>query len=100
MRRATLDLTPELFVEFAKLCKSGLPRRIVVKENPLPDDARIVDIRLKDTLLPYTLQLVLESESFNEVATNPDSAMPPRLPELPLVVFETQSELKVEYDVE
>lgn len=85
-RLATLDLTPELFVEFAKFCKQGAPRNIVVRENPLPDDAKIVDIRLKRAF-PYTLQLVIESESFVAIAM--DSIVPPKLPELPLVVFET-----------
>lgn len=81
---ATLDLTPELFVEFAKFCKQGPPRRAIVKENPLPDDAEIVHIRLRpDRYYPNLLQLVIKSESFEDVPVGSS------FPELPLVVFET-----------
>lgn len=83
MRVATLDLTPELFLEFAKACTGqGLTRRFLVKEHPLPDDAKIVDIRLRYPRR-HTLQLLVQSESFAEV---PEGEKPP---ELPLVVFET-----------
>lgn len=81
---ATLDLTPELFVEFAKFCKEGTPRMVVVKENPLPDDAEVVWVRLRpDRFYPDSLQLVIKSESFEDVPIGS------HYPELPLVVFET-----------
>lgn len=81
---AVLDLTPELFVAFAKFCKQGAPRMIMVKENPLPDDAEIVQIRLRpDRFYPDLLQLVVKSESFEDVPIGSP------YPELPLVVFET-----------
>lgn len=83
MKVATLDLTPELFVEFCKTCKSGLTRRFIVKENPLPDDAEIVRIGLNAPYGPYNLRLYISSESFADV---PEGSTPP---ELPLVVFET-----------
>lgn len=84
MKLATLDLTSELFVEFAKACKGqGLSRRFIVKQNPLPDDAEIVRIQLRDPYEPHTLRLYVQSESFAEVE---EGATPP---ELPLVIFET-----------
>lgn len=84
MRVATLDLTPELFVEFAKACKNGPPRRFIVKDNPLPEDAKIIRVRLSLLHYPETLQLLIESESFEDVAKGT------RPPELPQVVFSTQ----------
>lgn len=83
MKIATLDLTPELFVEFCKLCKSGPSRRYTVKENALPDDAEVVEVRLRSPFLPHTLQLVIKSESFADV---PEGGEPP---ELPPIWFET-----------
>lgn len=81
---ATLDLTPELFIELAKACKRGTPRMIVVKENPLPEDAEIVRVRLRpDRFYPDLLQLVIKSESFKDVPSGSS------YPELPQVVFET-----------
>lgn len=82
MRIATLDLTPELFVEFCKASKQGggLARRFVVKENPLPDDAEIVRIGLAE---PYTLRLYIQSQEFAEV---PEGQNPPALPN---VLYET-----------
>lgn len=84
MKLAVLDLTPELFVEFCKSSVKGEPRRFTVKDNALPDDVEIVRIRLADDAVwPQTLQLVLRSASFSEVAAG---AKPPMLPP---VVFET-----------
>lgn len=78
MKVRTLDLTPELLVEFCKTCKAGPARRFTVKENPLPDDAEIVAMRQIDM---RTIRLYITSESFdgNEWAT----------PALPNVVFQT-----------
>lgn len=83
MRIATLDLTPELFIEFCKASKNGPPRYFKVIENPLPDDAEVVEVRLRDPWLPHTLRLVVKSEVFADV---PEGATPP---ELPLPVYET-----------
>lgn len=83
MRLATLDLTPELFVEFCKMAKDGPPRRCVIRQNPLPDDAQIKGVITNTGRWPMTLKLVIESESFTDVAEGDV------LPELPLVVFET-----------
>lgn len=85
MRIATLDLTPELFIEFCKASKrgSGLGRRFVVKENPLPDDAEIVRIGLASLIEPYTLRLYIQSQEFAEV---PEGQNPPALPN---VLYET-----------
>lgn len=47
MKIATLDLAPELFIEFCKLCKNGPSRRYIVKQNALPDDAEVVEVRLR-----------------------------------------------------
>jgi hypothetical protein len=81
---ATLDLSPELFLAFCKFCKDGPPRMVLVKENPLPDDAEIIQIRLRpDGFYPNELQLVIRSESFADVRLGDG------YPELPLVVFET-----------
>lgn len=77
MKIATLDLTPELFVEFCKLCKNGPSRRYIVKENAPPDDAEVVEVRLRSPFLPHTLQLVIQSESFADV---PEGVEPPELP--------------------
>jgi hypothetical protein len=86
MRLATLRLTPDLFIEFAKACKDGPPRRFVVKENPLPADATIVRVDVDHVFnpSPFTLRLVLQSETFDEIAEGEI------LPELDPVVFETQ----------
>ena len=86
MKLATLDLSPELFVEFCKASKhgGGMARKFVVKENPLPEDAEIIRIGLAhDRLEPQTLRLYIQSEQFAEVS---DGAIPP---ELPLVLYET-----------
>lgn len=85
MKVATLDLTPELFVELCKASKehNRWPRRFVVKKNPLPDDAKVVEVRLREPFLPHTLRLVISSESFAEV---PEGATPP---ELPMIWYET-----------
>jgi len=83
MKLATLDLAPELFIDFCKLCKDGPLRQIQVKENPLPDDARVVGVIVAKDRYPLTLRLVIESDSFADV---PEGEL---MPELPLVVFET-----------
>jgi hypothetical protein len=78
---ATLDLSADLFLEFSKACKAGPPRRFVVKENALPDDAEIVRVRYYD---PDRLRLFITSESFADVREGGEP------PELPPVVFTTQ----------
>jgi len=83
MKIATLDLTPELFLDFCKMCKDGPPRQIIVKENALPDDAKVVGVIVAKDRYPLTLRLVIESDSFVDV---PEGEL---MPELPLVVFET-----------
>ena len=82
MRIATLDLTPDLFLEFCKACKQGEPRRFIVKENPLPDDVKLVGMRFADDE-PLRIRLVLTSRTFAEVLKG---SIPPPLPN---VVFET-----------
>lgn len=85
MKVATLDLSAELFVEFAKLCKGGPPRKFIVKENPLPADAKILHVGLANRFVypPLTLRLFIQSESFEDV---PAGQIPP---ELPNIAFET-----------
>jgi hypothetical protein len=83
VRIATLDLTPELFVEFCKFCKDGPLRLTVVRENPLPDDAKIIGCRTNTDHWPMTLKLVVESATFADVFEGE------KVPELPLVMFET-----------
>lgn len=84
MRIATLDLTPELFIEFCKASgeRGGLARKFIVIENPLPDDTEVVRIRVAPLSYPNTLQLVLTSESFPNVPEDEPS-------QLPLVVYKT-----------
>lgn len=81
MKVATLDLTPELFIEWCKNAKDGPPRKLVVKENPLPDDAEIYRVGLSPGRHPLTLRLFITSESFVDVAGDAEP------PELPLVIF-------------
>ena len=83
MKVATLDLTPDLFIEFSKACKDGIPRRFVVKENPLPDDSRIVQAVPRSDCFPTVWRLFIVSESFDEI---PDGTVPPALPP---ILFET-----------
>lgn len=80
---AILPLTAELFLEFSKTCKDGPPRRFRVKENPLPDDATIIGIEAFWDRPPFTLALLIASESFNDV---PEGTT---LPEVPPLLFET-----------
>lgn len=86
MRIATLDLTPELFVEFCKASgeRGGLARKFVVIENPLPEDAEIVNLTAEPLsamgALPL-LRLTIKSESFEDIEGEP--------PQLPLVVYKT-----------
>lgn len=82
-RLALLELTAELFVEFAKACKDGPPRRLRVKDNALPDDTAIISVEALWDRPPFTLALVLHSETFDEVPVGT------RPPTLPAVVFET-----------
>lgn len=84
MKLATLDLTPELFVEFAKACSGVGSRRFRVKANPLPNDAVIERIGLRPPGVDsHALRLFIRSETFADVL---EGAEPP---ELPPVVFET-----------
>lgn len=80
---AILPLTAELFLEFSKACKDGPPRRFMVKENPLPDDVKIISIEAFWDRPRFTLALVLASESFEDV---PEGVTPPEVPRL---LFET-----------
>lgn len=79
MKAATLSLTPELFIEFAKFCKDGTLRRIVVRENPLPDDAKVIAVQSDGN---GDLALLIGSESFENVSDPP-------FPVLASPVFET-----------
>jgi len=83
MRVATLDLTPDLFVQFCQVCKDGPPRYLIVKKNPLPDDAKVVGVITRTDRYPLALCLVIESASFDDV---PEGE---KMPELPDVWFET-----------
>lgn len=80
MRQAILELTPELFVEFAKAAKGDGTRKFTVRANPLPDDAEVIRIIISNT---DNLALVLHSESFSDVAEGSV------LPTLPSPIFET-----------
>lgn len=83
MRIATLDLTPELFIQFCQVCKDGPPCQMVVKKNPLPSDAKVVGVITRPDRFPLILRLVIESESFADIPEGEP------IPELPLVWFET-----------
>lgn len=74
---ATLDLSPDLFVEFCKACKTGPPHRFEVIQNPLPDDTEVVDVEVSAES-PFYLRLVLASTEF-----------PEGKPALPLVILRT-----------
>jgi hypothetical protein len=76
---ALLPLTADLFLEFSKVCKDGPPRRLVVKENPLPDDAKIISIEAFWDRPPFTLALLLTSEAFADV---PEGQTPPEVPDI------------------
>lgn len=80
---ALLPLTAELFLEFSKACKDGPPRRFTVKENPLPDDATIISIEAFYDRPPFTLALLIASDSFADVAEGET------VPEVPRLLFET-----------
>ncbi len=75
MGAAILQLTPKLFIELSKACKEGSPRKFVVREHPLPDDAEVVDIRRGDD---GQLQMIIQSQAFSG-----DGQI------LPAVIFET-----------
>lgn len=77
MRIATLDLAPEIFMEFVQGSKDGPPRYFQVKENPLPDDARVVSVSPRTETCPMIWRLFIESESFADVA---EGDVPPELP--------------------
>lgn len=83
MRIASMDLAPELFVSFCQASKDGPPRYFRVKENPLPDDARVVAVAPLPDRYPMLWRLFIASDSFEDV---PQGSVPP---ELPLVVYET-----------
>ena len=61
MRRAIIQVSPELLVQ---IMKDGTGM-VEVVANPLPADARIVDARL--SFGGVTLELVVESETYPEV---------------------------------
>lgn len=81
-RVATMDLVPDLFIEFCKASTQahGWPRSFVVRENPLPDDAKVEAIQQINSC---TVRLLISSASFAEV---PEGAPPP---ELPMIVYQT-----------
>ena len=79
---AILNLTPELFINFCLASKDGPPRRFRVKENPLPEDAKVVHVG-QSLLAPYLVQLYVSSETFAEVPLGEEP------PALPTVVYET-----------
>lgn len=80
MRIATLDLTPDLFLDFCKSLKAGPSRSFKVKENALPDDARVIRVALRETgtIAGAVWTLFIESEAFNEIG---DGVIPPSLPQ-------------------
>lgn len=86
-RIATLDLTLELFIEFCKASgeRGGLARKLIVLENPLPEDVEVVAL----TAIPLPimgalplLRLTLQSASFDDVGEGEP-------PQLPLVIYKT-----------
>jgi hypothetical protein len=62
MRRAQLLVTPQLFVE---LLKGTDPRTFGVVSNPLPNDARVVDVAYINSQDVVVLEI--ESAEFNDV---------------------------------
>jgi hypothetical protein len=64
MKAAKLILTPELFVEFAKVCKPGRPRRLYVKQNALPIDASIERLTIESN---GNIGLIITSQRFADV---------------------------------
>ncbi len=80
---ATLDLTPDLFIEFCKACGDGggLGRRFVVRQNALPDDAEVK--RVDYMLRPSSIRLTIGSAEFEEVSEGVEPL------KLPPIVFDT-----------
>lgn len=62
--RRKLPLTADVFIEFSKAVKhrAGFSRRFRVKENPLPDDARIVGVGGDG----HMLALIIESDTWQQ----------------------------------
>ena len=79
MRIAALDVTAELLVEFvnASQYRGLLPRAFFVKENPLPEDTKVV--RVLGTECPGVIRLWLESSAFADI---PDGQDPPQVPQI------------------
>lgn len=75
MKQAYLYITPSLFVEFTKASQQheGKPRRFLVIENPLPDDAEVVKVES----LFGNIRLLIESQSFNDVDAGSIPDLPP-----------------------
>jgi hypothetical protein len=68
MRRARLLVTPQLFVD---LLKGTDPRTFGVVSNPLPDDARVVDVVYINS--QGVVALEIESTEFNDVPDGKNS---------------------------
>jgi len=62
-----------------RVCKSGCSR-VEIAQNALPDDAKLIGIRLPDYLQMDELELIVESEAFP--ATLPDAPLEPIAPTL------------------
>jgi hypothetical protein len=63
MPEAILRVSAELFVDFFK---EGPPRTWGIIGNPLPDDARLLDVQMRSYGGPPIVFLTLESDAFPE----------------------------------
>lgn len=72
-RLATLDLSPELFVQFCLASQDGPPRRFLVIENGLPADVKVIDVTLVPLLggSSSIIRLLLSSSKFEKVREEP-----------------------------
>lgn len=66
MKRATLLVSPELFID---IFKGAGPCSFEVIANALPEDATVVDVKYVNSRRQIAIDL--ESESFLDVATPP-----------------------------
>lgn len=81
-RRAALWLTPDLFIEFLKVSQGISPRRFAVRENALPDDAKVVWVLGDGGGIGRDIALIIESETFADVPVGET------LPSLPSPIYE------------
>jgi len=81
MPYAALELTPDLFIAFAKHCHLNVAHQIRVIQNGLPDDVVVERVRLSRRNT-HNVELILQSDAFPAV---PEDA---EIPLLQSPVFE------------